>query len=148
MLTFEPNMNIATPTNYVVGAGDHVIIDIYGASQKSSQLEVSPDGTITVEGFGPIHIAGVGLAKLEAGVVNQPGNRRHHRFVQPRVEIVCIGLSEIGILVLGGCVAEGGNVIVDRLGDCLGFIDGLILAGLAVLPVLNAGCRAKNDNKQ
>ena len=34
MLTFEPNMNIATPTNYVVGAGDHVIIDIYGAYDR------------------------------------------------------------------------------------------------------------------
>ena len=75
MLTFEPNMNIATPTNYVVGAGDHVIIDIYGASQKSSQLEVSPDGTITVEGFGPIHIAGLTVSAANAKIKQQLGQR-------------------------------------------------------------------------
>lgn len=75
MLTFEPNMNIATPTNYVVGAGDRVIIDIYGASQKSSQLEVSPDGTITVEGFGPIHIAGLTVSAANAKIKQQLGQR-------------------------------------------------------------------------
>ena len=59
LLSFEPNMNIATPQNYVVGPGDNVIIDIWGASQKSLTQEVSPDGTITVEGFGPIEISGL-----------------------------------------------------------------------------------------
>ena len=75
MLTFEPSMNIATPANYVVGAGDHVIIDVYGASQKSSQLEVSPDGTITVEGFGPIHIAGLTVSAANAKIKQQLGQR-------------------------------------------------------------------------
>lgn len=73
MLTFEPNMNIATPQNYVVGAGDHVIIDVYGASQKSEQLEVSPEGTIIVEGFGPIHIAGLTVSAANAKIKQQLG---------------------------------------------------------------------------
>ncbi|MBR6672653.1 MAG: hypothetical protein IKL17_06630, partial [Alistipes sp.] len=29
-LTFEPNLNIATPDNYVLGPGDEVIIDVWG----------------------------------------------------------------------------------------------------------------------
>ena len=53
-LTFEPNMNIATPQNYRLGPGDAVIVDIYGASQKSIQATVTPDGTIVLEGFGPV----------------------------------------------------------------------------------------------
>jgi len=75
MLTFEPTMNIATPANYVIGAGDHVIIDVYGASQKSEQLEVSPDGTITVEGFGPIHIAGLTVTAANQKIKEQLGQR-------------------------------------------------------------------------
>ena len=47
-LTFEPSMNIATPQNYVLGPGDQVVVDIYGASQRTHQLTVSPDGFITV----------------------------------------------------------------------------------------------------
>ena len=49
MLTFEPNMNIATPQNYRLGPGDAVFIDIYGASQKTVQSTVSPDGTVTID---------------------------------------------------------------------------------------------------
>ena len=53
-LTFEPNMNIATPQNYRLGPGDAVYVDIFGASQKSIQATVTPDGTIVLEGFGPM----------------------------------------------------------------------------------------------
>ena len=54
LLSFEPNMNIATPQDYVLGPGDQLIIDIYGASQKSYELTVSPEGSVTVPGYGPI----------------------------------------------------------------------------------------------
>ena len=43
-LTFEPSMNVATPQNYVLGPGDAVYIDIYGASAKQIETSVSPDG--------------------------------------------------------------------------------------------------------
>ena len=56
-LTFEPSMNIATPQNYVLGPGDQVVVDIYGASQRNLQLTVSPDGLITVPNYGPISVS-------------------------------------------------------------------------------------------
>ena len=34
LLSFEPNMNLATPSRYVLGPGDVVVVEIYGASQK------------------------------------------------------------------------------------------------------------------
>ena len=46
LLTFEPNMNIATPQNYVLGPGDQLIIEIYGASQRTQSLEVSPQSPV------------------------------------------------------------------------------------------------------
>ena len=49
-LSFEPNMNIVTPPHYVIGAGDQVIVDVYGASQRTDALTVSPDGAITIAG--------------------------------------------------------------------------------------------------
>ena len=62
-LTFEPNMNIATPQNYRLGPGDAVYIDIYGASQKTIESTISPDGTVTIEGFGPVNINGLTVAQ-------------------------------------------------------------------------------------
>ena len=57
-LSFEPNMNMALPANYRLGPGDAVFIDIYGASQKSYDTTVAPDGNVTIEGFGPIQVPG------------------------------------------------------------------------------------------
>ena len=65
-LTFEPNMNIATPQNYRLGPGDAVYVDIFGASQKSIQATVTPDGTIVLEGFGPVDVSGLTVAQANA----------------------------------------------------------------------------------
>ena len=75
MLTFEPNMNIATPQNYRLGPGDAVFIDIYGASQKTVQSTVSPDGTVTIEGFGPVQVAGMTVAQANAQLRSTLGSR-------------------------------------------------------------------------
>lgn len=74
-LSFEPNMNIATPQNYILGPGDAVIIDIYGASQRSEQLTVSPDGDITIENFGPVHVSGLTVSQANARLRSTLGTR-------------------------------------------------------------------------
>lgn len=72
-LTFEPQMNIATPQNYVLGPGDKLIIDIYGASQESLSLTVSPDGDITVPECGPIHVSGLTVSSAQARIKSRLG---------------------------------------------------------------------------
>lgn len=72
-LTFEPQMNIATPQNYVLGPGDKLIIDIYGASQESLSLTVSPDGDITVPGCGPVHVSGLTVSSAQARIKSRLG---------------------------------------------------------------------------
>ena len=74
-LTFEPNMNIATPQNYRLGPGDAVIIDIYGASQKTEQCTVSPDGEVTIEGYGPVAVSGLTVAQANARLRSTLGSR-------------------------------------------------------------------------
>ena len=74
-LSFEPNMNIATPRDYVLGPGDQVLIDIYGASQESFSATVSPDGYITIEGFGPVQVSGLTVSQANARVRSQVGAR-------------------------------------------------------------------------
>ena len=74
-LTFEPNMNIATPQNYRLGPGDAVYVDIYGASQKTEECTVSPDGAITIEGFGPVQVSGLTVAQANARLRSTLGAR-------------------------------------------------------------------------
>jgi len=73
-LSFEPQMNIATPQNYVVGPGDQLIIDIYGASQQSLKLTVSPDGDVTVPEFGPIRVSGLSINAAQSKIRSKLGS--------------------------------------------------------------------------
>ena len=62
-LSFETDMNIPAPDDYQLGAGDLVFIDVSGASQMSFNGEVSPEGVLFVEGYGPITVGGLTLAQ-------------------------------------------------------------------------------------
>ncbi len=74
LLTFEPSQNMATPQNYILGAGDKVIIDVWGASQETFEGVISPDGQIVVEGVGPIRLGGLSVQKATQRVRQQLGN--------------------------------------------------------------------------
>ena len=65
LLTFEPAMNIPAPADYILGAGDQVIIDVWGASQMTFDNKISPEGFIVLEGVGRVKLAG--LTVNEAG---------------------------------------------------------------------------------
>lgn len=55
-LTFQPNLNMATPENYRLGPGDEVIVDVWGASQNTMRLEISPDGYVNITNLGPVYL--------------------------------------------------------------------------------------------
>ena len=57
-LTFEPNLNMATPKNYVVGPGDIVYVDIYGQSEKYYESYVTAEGNLLLENIGPVNVSG------------------------------------------------------------------------------------------
>ncbi len=58
-LTFEPNLKIATPANYQLGPDDELIVDIYGFSEETFTLKISPDGNIRIPYVGPIQVSGL-----------------------------------------------------------------------------------------
>ena len=72
-LTFEPNMNMATPANYRLGAGDNVVVDVWGASQESFEGTISPDGYIVIEGVGPIKLGGLSVSQATSTVRSRLG---------------------------------------------------------------------------
>ena len=74
-LTFESSMNLATPQNYRLGPGDDVNIDIWGASQESITETISPDGTITIEGFGVVQLGGLSVSQAKSRLKSMLGPR-------------------------------------------------------------------------
>ena len=73
-LSFQAPVNIATPANYIIGTGDLVTINIWGASQESIETEVNADGHVVIDGVGPIKISGLTVTsanKLLSGKLGQ-----------------------------------------------------------------------------
>ena len=102
-LSFEPNVNIATPQNYVLGPGDAVNIDIYGASQKSINETISPDGDVVIEGVGPIQLAGLSVSAANARLRSVLGAR----YRSSRVKLTVGQTKTILVNVLGEVTAPG-----------------------------------------
>ncbi|GAA0880925.1 SLBB domain-containing protein [Algoriphagus jejuensis] len=72
-LDFNPSLNIPTPPNYVIGAGDQLLIDIYGASQQSFDLTVSPEGRVLLPSVGPVQLGGSTIEAATARLKTQFG---------------------------------------------------------------------------
>ncbi|WP_313419544.1 SLBB domain-containing protein [Sphingobacterium multivorum] len=67
-ITFEPDLRMATPSNYIIGPDDEILLDISGDNEASYKLPVSPDGTIKVEYVGPITVSGLSIAAAKSKI--------------------------------------------------------------------------------
>ena len=70
-LSFQSNLNIPTPLDYVIGPGDKLFIDIYGESENYYQSEVSPDGDVILENIGPVNLSGLSLENAKKRLLSR-----------------------------------------------------------------------------
>lgn len=70
-LSFTPNINMPTPRNYVLGPGDEVIVDIFGANQTTIRSIISPEGYINVDILGPIYLSGKTIESANSFLKNK-----------------------------------------------------------------------------
>ena len=102
-LSFEPNMNIATPQNYRLGPGDAVFIDVYGASQKTIESTVSPDGYVTIEDYGPVQVSGLTVSQANAKLRSTLGSR----YSSSQIKLTVGETRSIMVNVMGEVKAPG-----------------------------------------
>ena len=72
-LTFEPVLNIPTPVNYRLSAGDEVLIHVWGDSELNLKLTISPDGTIIIPDIGPVALSGLTIEAAEQRIRQELG---------------------------------------------------------------------------
>ncbi|MFY0605780.1 MAG: SLBB domain-containing protein [Cyclobacteriaceae bacterium] len=70
-LNFTPSVNIPTPENYILGAGDELIIDIWGASEKTYQLIIGPEGVVKIPSLGPVFLSGLSIEEASARLLKR-----------------------------------------------------------------------------
>ena len=104
-LTFEPNVNIATPPNYRLGPGDEVVIDIWGASQNTIRQQISPDGTINLEQLGPVFLSGMTVDRAQQYLTEEL--RKIYSDQSNQIRVTLGNTRTIQINVMGEVVQPG-----------------------------------------
>jgi protein involved in polysaccharide export with SLBB domain len=100
---FQPNPNAPIPDNYVLGPGDQVVVDIYGASQSTLIHTISPEGTITVSGYGPIYLSGLTVAGAQKKLRSTIGSR----YKSSEVKLTIGNTRTIQVNIMGEVRAPG-----------------------------------------
>ena len=70
-LTFAPNYNMPTPPNYVLGPEDEIIVEVWGASEMYVKQKITPEGTVTIQGVGPVSLVGLTMEEANKRMANQ-----------------------------------------------------------------------------
>ena len=104
-LTFEPSVNIPTPLNYRLGAGDEVIIDIWGASQNTIRQQISPEGTINIGELGPLYLSGMTMEQAQKFLTKEL--RKIYSDANNQIRVTLGNTRTIQINVMGEVVQPG-----------------------------------------
>jgi len=67
-LVFEPNIRIATPSTYIVGPDDELLISVFGLSEQKYNLTVSAEGEIYIPNVGPLFVSGLSIEEARKNI--------------------------------------------------------------------------------
>ena len=102
-LTFEPEMNIATPDDYRLGPGDAVYVDVWGASQERFECTITPDGTINIDNYGPVNVSGLTVAQANSRLRSTLGSR----YTSSNIRLTVGQTKTISVHVMGEVKSPG-----------------------------------------
>lgn len=107
-LSFQPNLNMATPQNYVIGPNDEILIDIFGNSEASYNLKVTPDGSINIQYVGVVQVAGLTVEAATSRIRNRmtvvyPAIRSG----ATKVNVAIGNIRSINVILIGEVVKPG-----------------------------------------
>jgi len=86
-LSFEPNLRIATPVNYILGPDDELLISVSGYQETNLKTPVQPEGTIFIPQVGSISVNGLTIDEATA--------RIRDKMVQTAYPSLKTGLSKL-----------------------------------------------------
>ncbi len=113
-LNFEPNLQLATPVNYILGPGDELKISIYGVQEFNQSVQVSKEGSVDIQYVGQISVSGMTIEaatnKIKSAIARIYTTVRSG---QSQVGIALGRIRTIRITIIGG--KQPGNYNVSSL---------------------------------
>jgi protein involved in polysaccharide export with SLBB domain len=108
-ISFSPNMNMPTPKNYILSTGDQLIIDIYGLSEVTHKLRITPDGYIRIPNVGPIFLNGLSIEQAKGRIIKYLEKNGFSRLQGggTSVQITLGEIRSIKVTLIGEVTAPG-----------------------------------------
>ena len=102
-LTFEASANLTTPANYVLGIGDKLLINIWGATQNSFETVITADGYVVIASVGPIKLAGLTVERAKAVLKSKLGAH----YGGTNIDFSLVDVRSVQVQVMGEVVMPG-----------------------------------------
>ncbi len=109
VLSFEPNISIATPIGYVLGPNDEININIYGYQEAKYNLKVGPEGDINIPNAGIMYVSGLTIEQATAKIKSRLSTSGYSNIKTGLTKVsVTIGrIRSIKVTVLGEAKVPG-----------------------------------------
>ena len=95
--TFAPMTNVPVPSDYVVGTGDELFVQLYGSQNRSLRLFVGRDGRVNFPEIGPINVAGERFNSVKENIES----RVERQLIGVRASVSMGDTRSIRVFVLG-----------------------------------------------
>lgn len=105
--TFQPNLKLATPVNYIIGPDDQINIDVYGNSVADWSLNVSPEGNINIPGVGVLNVAGKSMSDATAIIRRKLAANNYAIGKGTDVKVSLGNIRSINVILQGQLVKPG-----------------------------------------
>jgi protein involved in polysaccharide export with SLBB domain len=106
-IRFEPNLNLATPVNYIIGPGDQLDISVYGLSQANWKLQVSAEGNINIPGTGIINVAGKSISQATSLIRSKLIASNYTLGRGTNLQVTLGNIRSIKVIIVGQVVKPG-----------------------------------------
>lgn len=100
-VSFEPNLRVATPVNYILGPDDQININVYGKSLVDWHLVVSPEGNINIPGVGIVNVAGRTVEQATSIIKSKLISKNYAIGSGTTVSVTLGNIRSIKVIVVG-----------------------------------------------
>ncbi|ELA9812830.1 SLBB domain-containing protein [Vibrio parahaemolyticus] len=105
--TFAPISDVPVPANYTVGAGDEIIVQLFGKENETHRLRVNRAGTINFPSLGPVNVAGMHFSDVRGSLTQ----RVKEQMIGVRSDISLGELRTMQVFVMGDAYKPGAYTV-------------------------------------
>lgn len=105
--TFAPATDIPVPSDYRIGPGDNITVELFGKKTGRYQLVVDRNGSLILPEFGPIQVTGLSFDQVRSEIEQRVADQ----MIGVRASVTMGQLRSVQIFVLGDVVRPGAYTV-------------------------------------